>query len=182
MGLQQVEYSLNGGQSWNAIALTRLPFKFTVPGSGFIHLIARAYDEAGQLAAKDARFIVNSACDQGGTPRLGGALFQQGNEAPGVKYVDVNFTNSGQGSAGVIRIGNVVTRTTAGTGNVTLDITRTHLPISLPDLLIGQSASVRLYFNVQPTVTRFSVTESGSLTDKFGRPLTFSTAQSVIVK
>ena len=175
------EYSLDGGQNWTAIPLNRLPFKFIIPGSGFIHLIARAYDEAGQSIAKDAKFFVNSPCAQGGTPRLDGAIVGKGKTLPGVLFVDLSFTNNGQGLAKAVQIKAVRPRTLAGIGVVTLNTALTPpLPITLPNLGVGQSATVRLYFNMPPTVTRIGVTEDGSLQDKFGRPFNFSATQAVL--
>jgi len=109
-------------------------------------------------------------------------VFGQGLAAPGVRYVDVRFTNNGQGESKLVRITGIVPRTLAGIGTVTVNTARTlPLPIVLPDLLIGQSATARLFFDVPAGVTRFGITESGTLTDKFGRPMTFSAAQSVVV-
>ncbi|MCC6853773.1 MAG: hypothetical protein IT502_15830 [Rubrivivax sp.] len=183
VGLKRVEYSLNGGQSWTSVGLNRLPFKVLVPGSGYIHFVARAYDLAEQAAAKDAKFIINSECAQGGTPRLIGSVFSQGYAQPGIYYVDLMLKNSGAGVAKGISIGALQLRTLAGSGSVAYNTSLSlPLPIAIPDLPIGQSSTVRLHFDVPAAVTRFSVTESGTLQDKFGRPMSFSTSQSVIPK
>ena len=58
----RVEYSLNGGATWTAVPLDRLPFRFVVPGSGYFHLIARAFDAAGQSTADDELFFTGRAC------------------------------------------------------------------------------------------------------------------------
>ncbi|HYH44945.1 MAG TPA: PxKF domain-containing protein, partial [Thermoanaerobaculia bacterium] len=62
-GLSRVEYSLDGGETWIQVALNKLPFRFMVPGDGFFHLVARAYDAAGQLDAQDDRFFIDSPCE-----------------------------------------------------------------------------------------------------------------------
>jgi hypothetical protein len=60
--LSLVQYSLNGGGTYSTVPLSALPYRFTVPGSGFFHLVARAYDTSGQSSAKDATFFTQSAC------------------------------------------------------------------------------------------------------------------------
>ena len=62
VGLESVEYSLDGGASWTPVSLGDLPFSFIVPGQGFFHLVARAFDEAGQVDAADSRFFIDSPC------------------------------------------------------------------------------------------------------------------------
>ncbi|MCX2861428.1 hypothetical protein OOZ63_06205 [Paucibacter sp. PLA-PC-4] len=183
VALKSVEYSLDGGLQWTAIPLNRLPFKLLVPGSGFIHLVVRAYDIAGQSAAKDAKFFINSACDQGGPPRLAGTVVAQGFAATGIYFIDVQLSNSGLGLAQAIQIKAVRPRTLSGSGTVSYNgALSPALPITVPDLTMGQSSIVRLHFNVPASVTRFSVVEDGVMTDKFGRVLNFSISQSVIPK
>lgn len=180
VGLALTEYSVDGGESWQAIAPNRLPFKFIVPGSGFIHLLARTTDEAGQLVARDAKFFINSPCEQGGVPRLDGHITAKGTAAPGVVFVEVALTNSGAGLAQQIRIDSLALRTLSGSGTVTFNTAQSpSLPIALTDLGMTESTSVRLYFNVPASVKRFSVTENISLQDKFGRPLKFANSQAV---
>jgi hypothetical protein len=181
VALKSAEYSLNGGVNWTSIPLNRLPFKVLVPGSGFVHFVARGYDLADQSVAKDAKFIINTVCDQGGTPRLAGSVGAQGTASPGVIYVDVKIANNGLGIAKAGKINAVRLRTLSGAGVVDYNTALSpSLPIALPDLPIGQSTTVRLYFNVPLGVKRFSITEDGSLQDKFGRSLSFSASQSVI--
>jgi hypothetical protein len=181
VGLALAEYSLDGGSSWTQIPLNRLPFKFIVPGSGFVHLIVRVFDEAGQLAVRDQKFFVDSACAVSGSPRLDGHVAAQGSAAPGVMFVDVVVRNGGQGPARAVHLDSVLPRTLAGMGTVTLDTTRSPvLPLALPDLDPGASATVRLYFNVPATVRRFAIVENGGLADIFGRTFKFSINQSVL--
>jgi hypothetical protein len=58
----RIEYSLNGGNTWEAVPLDRLPYRFIVPGSGYFHLIARAFDAAGQSTADDELFFTSGPC------------------------------------------------------------------------------------------------------------------------
>lgn len=179
--LAVAEYSLDGGTSWTNIPLNRLPFKFIVPNSGFIHLIARAYDEAGQSIARDAKFFIDSPCFESGIPRLGGTIVSKGTSTPGVMFVDLSIKNTGKGLAKEIRINKAMFRTLAGTGTVTLNTTLSPaFPITLPNLTVGQSTTVRLFLNIPSKVTRFGITQDGSIQDTFGRPFQFSSTQAVM--
>ncbi len=60
--LSSVQYSVDGGTTYVNIPLGSLPYGFLVPGSGFIHLVARAYDISGQSNATDTTFFTQSAC------------------------------------------------------------------------------------------------------------------------
>lgn len=60
----RVEYSLNGGDTWTAVSPSHLPYRFIVPGSGYFHLIARAFDAAGQSTADDDLFFTAEECSQ----------------------------------------------------------------------------------------------------------------------
>lgn len=61
-GLGKVEYSFNGGTQWEQAYPEALPLHFTVPGSGFIHLVARVEDKGGNWAVSDSRFFIDTAC------------------------------------------------------------------------------------------------------------------------
>ncbi len=61
-GLATVQYSVDGGATYTTIPLNKLPYAFIVPGSGFVHVVARAYDLSRQSNAQDASFLVQSAC------------------------------------------------------------------------------------------------------------------------
>lgn len=72
-GLAKVEYSLDGAETWIAVDVDRLPFKFMVPGSGFFHLVARVFDTAGQVDAQDDRFFIDSPCQRTDLPPVADA-------------------------------------------------------------------------------------------------------------
>jgi hypothetical protein len=59
-----VEYSLDGGATWIPVAPGGLPYRFIVPGSGFFHLIARAFDASGQMTADGEQFFTSAECAQ----------------------------------------------------------------------------------------------------------------------
>ncbi|MDX1615413.1 MAG: PKD domain-containing protein [Candidatus Promineifilaceae bacterium] len=67
-GLRAVEYSLDGGDSWNSIPVNNLPFNFLVPGSGRIELVAHAMDEAGNLSIEYIPFSIATPCPGANRP------------------------------------------------------------------------------------------------------------------
>jgi uncharacterized repeat protein (TIGR03803 family) len=62
--LTQVQYSINGGASYIGIPLGSLPFTLTVPGTGTVNFVARAYDASGQAAAQSTMVSIPAACAQ----------------------------------------------------------------------------------------------------------------------
>ena len=115
--LSKVEYSLDGGVTYQPVALGSLPYSFVVPGSGAINLVARAYDATRQSAAKSAQLSVPTACaagvpslSAGGTQSttIGGAFAQPlsvvVNDPSGkpVAGVTVTFTVPGSGASAVL--------------------------------------------------------------------------------
>ena len=101
-------------------------------------------------------------------------------DSSGNFYTDVQLNNSGTGVARNLTLSSVVFKTLIGTGTVTLNTTLSPtLPDNLGTLNVNGTVNVRLYLNVTGTVTRFSITESGSVNDVAGGAFTYSAAQSV---
>lgn len=61
-GLAAVEFSLDAGKTFSTVSLDNLPFSFLVPGRGFVHVVARAIDKAGNLTATDQTFFFDAGC------------------------------------------------------------------------------------------------------------------------
>jgi predicted extracellular nuclease len=91
--------------------------------------------------------------------------------------VDLQITNTGGGMAHDVVLDQIVFRTLAGTGTVSL---QSPLPIAIGRLAPGESRTVTLALNVGPNVTRFSMTENGALTSSAGARLSFSMVQMVV--
>ncbi len=69
----------------------------------------------------------------------------------------------------------------SGSGTVSYNTTLSPaLPISIGSLDVGGAKTVRLFFNVPATVTRYSITESGTLQDVVSTNFSFSASQAVI--
>jgi hypothetical protein len=114
-----------------------------------------------------------------GKPAIFGAVLDQASTG-GSFYIDLQLKNTGTGAASNIQLARLTLRTLTGTGTVTYDAVQSpQLPIQIPSLAAGASATVRLFFIVPATVTRFSVTENGSLQDGLGNLLNWSSGQSI---
>src|SRR6267378_7138432 len=109
-----------------------------------------------------------------GQPSLGGAIARQGPLLSGAYVVDLRLTNQGTADARSISIDTIAFRTLSGTGTGTLNSLSPSLPLAVGDLAVGASTTVRLFLTLPNTVTRFSLTENGSLQDTAGRSLAFS--------
>jgi hypothetical protein len=135
----------------------------------------RFQDAAGNVGSATTTLIVVL-----GQPSLSGTIITKGTDASGF-YVDLSFKNTGTGMASNIIIGQLTLRTLAGTGTVTYNTAVSPpLPRLLGDLNVGATMTVRFYLNRPSTVTRFSITESGTVQNVIGTTYNFSVAQTVI--
>jgi hypothetical protein len=118
-----------------------------------------------------------------GTPRITGQVVGKGRSSSGAFYVDVRFTNGGNGAAQQVSLNQILPRVLSGTGTVTLAVgpgLTSALPISVGPMPLGDARIIRVYFNVPTTVKGFSITENGSLRGLAGTNFNFSVSQSVI--
>ena len=112
------------------------------------------------------------------TPIITGHIIGKGVQSPGVLYVDLQLTNTGLADGQNLVINRVLLRTLSGSGTVTYN--SPPLPISLGNLSVGASTTVRLFLNVPSTVRQFSIAEAGKVTGMGGTTYSFSISQSVI--
>lgn len=144
--------------------------------TGMTTVNCSATDNAGNSATGNFSVTVNL-----GTPRIAGSIAAKGRDASGNYYVDLRLTNTGDGHARNVRINVLAFRTLSGTGTVSYNTALSGaLPLMVGSLDVGASNIVRLYLNLPSTVTRFSITEGGTLQNVAGTSFSFSTAQSVI--
>jgi hypothetical protein len=116
-----------------------------------------------------------------GQPRIAGTIAGRGRDAAGRFYVDLSLANTGTGHARAVTIATLTFRTLSGTGIVTYDAAASGpLPTPLGDLDVGATTARRLFVNVPSTVTRFSVTEGGTVRNVAGTTMSYAAAQSVI--
>ena len=136
----------------------------------------RFRDASGNIgtAAADVTVII-------GQPRLSGKIAAKGRETFGALYVDLNLTNSGTGNARNIMLNQVLLRILSGTGTVTYNTTLSPaLPYSAGNLDVGATTVIRFYLNVSSTVTKFSITENGTVRNVVGTSYNYSIGQAVI--
>jgi hypothetical protein len=91
---------------------------------------------------------------------------------------NLQLTNTGFTAAQAVNVNQITMRTLGGSGTVTL--TSPTLPLAVGTLAVGATTTVPLAFNVPSTVTRFSVTEGGTINDPSGNGYSFSMAQTII--
>jgi hypothetical protein len=113
-----------------------------------------------------------------GAPSLSGQLsniVQSGTTVtPTLTLTNVGFT-----AAQAVNINQMTFRTLSGSGTVTL--TSPAVPAAEGPLGIGASMNVPVTLNVPTTVTRFSMTERGTIQDSSGNTYNYSMAQTVIL-
>jgi hypothetical protein len=91
---------------------------------------------------------------------------------------NLQLTNTGFTAAQAVNVSQITLRTLSGTGTVKL--TSPTLPLAVGPLAIGATTTVPLTLNVPSTVTRFSLTEGGTIQDASGNGYSFSIAQTII--
>ncbi len=87
------------------------------------------------------------------------------------------LTDRGTGDAQGTLINKVTFRTLGGTGSVSLAAPA--FPVSVGNLPVGTSTTLALALNVPSTVTKFSITENGTMQDDSGKVYKYSIAQIV---
>jgi hypothetical protein len=96
----------------------------------------------------------------------------------GVTTFNLILTNTGAGPAGAVALNAVTVKPLAGTGTVTA--TAPVLPYSVAPIAAGASASVPVRVTIVGAVSRFSLTVTGTMTNKFGVILSLSGTQAVV--
>jgi hypothetical protein len=89
----------------------------------------------------------------------------------------IQLTNNGSVPAQNVVVGQLGLRTLGGTGTVT--IASPSFPVPVGSLAAGASTTVNLTLTVPSTVTKFSISENGTLQDSSGSTYNFSIGQVV---
>ncbi len=90
------------------------------------------------------------------------------------------LTNGGSSPAASIDLTAITFKTLNGTGSVAFAAPAPGFPLAIPGLSAGASETVPVNVTLTGIVQRFSVTESGTLTDGSNNTLSFSIGQTVI--
>jgi len=131
--------------------------------------------EAAKTSAEATTMV--SAGGSCGSPSLSGQVSNV-SQSGTTMTVTLQLTNTSSTAGQALNINQVTVRTLAGSGTVTL--TSPSIPATEGSLGIGASTNVTLIFDVPSTVTRFSITENGTLQDGAGNTYNYSIAQVVI--
>ena len=154
-----------------ALPVTCSPASGSLFAVGTTPVTCSATDAAGNSVSTSFTVTVTT-----GTPRLVAQVVGKTSGAT-TMTIDVRFTNTGTGSAVDVVVDGVIFRTVAGTGVVTLSTPT--IPMALGLITPGQSVTRTLSLTTG-AVTRFAITENGSLKTAAGSPLRFSSSQAVI--
>lgn len=121
-----------------------------------------------------------SQTGQRGVPQVSIEIANQGIQAPGVAFLDLQFTNVGNDVAGNIVLNSLNFQIQSTAGEVFFNnLLSAHLPISVGFLSVGSSATVRIFLSTHGTVGSFTITETGTASDIFGAPAAFTQTQTV---
>jgi len=111
-----------------------------------------------------------------GRPSLSAKITSQSKNGTQLTLV-LNFSNVGSDTARNTWVKQIALRTLGGTGTVTY--VSPSLPLNLGSLAVGGSSPCTFQFNVPATVTKFSVSESGTMQDTAGNTYSYSLGQVV---
>lgn len=131
-------------------------------------------EPAKSAAEASTRVTETGLC---GPPSLAGQISGLSRSGTAITAT-LTLTNTGLTAAQAVNINQISFRTLSGSGTVTL--VTPSLPTGKGPLAIAASTAVPLALNVPATVTRFSITESGTLQDGSGNNYSYSVAQTVI--
>jgi uncharacterized repeat protein (TIGR01451 family) len=139
------------------------------------------YSYAGDsLLSKATDSSTTLTVTAGGEPQITAKTIGSGT-SNGNFYEDVQIVNTGTGVARSLTISSITFKTLLGTGSVTLNTALSPgLPDNLGSLNVGGSVTVRLYINVPVGVTRFTMSETGTVGDVTGKTFAYSSAQAII--
>ncbi|HWT77186.1 MAG TPA: hypothetical protein VN648_00055, partial [Candidatus Methylomirabilis sp.] len=135
-----------------------------------------ALDNAGNPAWTSMAVIVPHDRGGLGKPALSASIAGKWKSGTTITAT-LRLTDRGTGAASQVLIDQVDLRTLSGTDTVTLS--SPPLPLSAGNLAIGASTNVTLTLNVPTTVTKFSLTEKGTVQDVAGSTFSFALAQTV---
>jgi uncharacterized membrane protein len=164
--------SLASGQS------TQITIHATVPAGA-------APGAVGDFAIKAVSMTSSAIQDNGlssltvvgnGSPRLSGSIGTKSTTGT-TMTLNLQLTNFGPGPAANVTITAITAKTISGSGTVTL--TAPVLPYTVGNLGVSGSATVSVILDVPATVSRFSLTQSGSVQDAGSNSYNYATSEIV---
>jgi hypothetical protein len=175
--------TLDTGATANVVVTLTPPSNAAIGSSDSVTVSAQSTTVATLHNSASLTVFVTGATQQPGRPDFIAQIVNQEAVAPGVVGIDLRLTNTGVGTARNLTLNAITPRVLTGTGTVTLNTALSpSLPFVTPNVDVGSYITVRLTFNVPSTVKRFSVSETGNVTDINGVLYAYSQAQAVIPK
>lgn len=114
-------------------------------------------------------------------PKLSGSIGLKGWQSANVMFVNLKITNTGLGNAQNIIASDFAFKTLAGSGAVTYNTSLSpSKPVTIGNLNVGESKVITLYLNVPSTVTRFSISEGGTVQDESSQGSTYLISQTIL--
>jgi hypothetical protein len=114
------------------------------------------------------------------SPTISATIINRGFYSSTVLFIDLQLKNVGAGISNHTALNQIAPSTVTGTGTVTYNSTLSPtLPIAAGNLAPGGTFTVRLYFNVPSTVTKFMLTEKGSMNSATGTGLSYTQSQTL---
>lgn len=114
-----------------------------------------------------------------GMPKISAQLVAQGKNTDGTFFLDVKFTNTGNGNARKTRAVVLTAVPTKGGGRITIVSPAFPMIIGIGSLDVGASQTVHVVLKVPSTVKQFAVAEGGEFLNVKGMLGLFAEAQSV---
>ncbi|MET3130663.1 hypothetical protein AAKU55_000921 [Oxalobacteraceae bacterium GrIS 1.11] len=173
--------TLGSGESANVVLQVTPPAGARIGSSDSVTAAVLSVSNPAVHNSASLTSFVTGALQAPGKPNFVAEIVGQEAVAPGVTGVDLRFTNTGAGTAKDMTIAALRLRTLSGAGTVSLNAALSPaLPFVTPNVDVGSFFTLRLTFNTPPDVQRFSVSESGTVSDIGGAGYAFSQAQAVL--
>lgn len=116
---------------------------------------------------------------QSGSVRIGASIASVVPQGSDMYSVKIDISNTGS-SAGNVTISNLIFRTLAGSGGVSLVSPST--PITVGNIAAGAKTTITLLVTAAAGVSKFSIAEQGSVKEQSGTTYAFSSSQVVYTK
>jgi von Willebrand factor A domain-containing protein 7 len=114
------------------------------------------------------------------SPAISATIVNRGFHSSTILFVDLQLKNTGSGISIHTALNQVTPSTVGGTGTVAYNSTLSPaLPVAAGTIGRGGAFTVRLYFNIPSTVTKFMLTENGSMSSSAGAALSYVQSQTL---
>ncbi len=166
--VSNVQYSVDGGNTYTNIPVNQLPSTFVIPGTGFVNLVFTATDAANQLSEETGTYFNSGVCAALTVPNVVGMTQQNATAALANSYFVVGATT--MAASATIPAGSVIGQSpipgaSVATGtSVAVNLTISAGPqIAIPNI-VGQAQATAATTLTGAGLTLGNVTTSTSAT------------------